>query len=283
MELDVSQARLLGVHEGEAISDTPNRELRILCDHDWLNVTWTRHAEGERGAEPHVHLRHVDAFYVLAGELALQIGPTLERVAASAGTLIMVPPGVVHGFDNDSDREVRFLNVHAPSGGFVEHLRGRGDFDSEDPPEDGGRPASDAIVLGPGEGELLELGPNTLLMKAQVGGGDGTFYLGELMLGDFAGPPPHVHERHLDSFFVLEGTLTVRLGDETVAAPAESYAVAPPGNVHTFSNPGGETVRALNIMAPGGFEQYLKEAAAAGASDPAELAAIAVRYDFKPV
>jgi hypothetical protein len=36
-------------------------------------------------------------------------------------------------------------------------------------------------------------------------------------------------------------------------------------------------------MAPGGFEQYLKEAAAAGASDPAELAAIAVRYDFKPV
>jgi len=283
VELDVGQGRLLAVHEAEAISDTPQRELRILSDHELLNLTWTRHAAGERGAEPHVHLHHTDAFYVLAGEVAFVLGPELEKLVATAGTLVLVPPGVVHGFDNDSDREVRFLNVHAPSGGFVEHLRGRGDFDSEDPPEDGGRPASDAIVLGPGEGELLELGPNTLLMKAQVGGGDGTFYLGELMLGDFAGPPPHVHERHLDSFFVLEGTLTVRLRDETVAAPAESYAVAPPGNVHTFSNPGGETVRALNIMAPGGFEQYLKEAAAAGASDPAELAAIAVRYDFKPV
>jgi quercetin dioxygenase-like cupin family protein len=283
MELDVGQARLLPVHEAEAISDTPERELRILSDHELLNLTWTRHTAGERGAEPHVHLHHTDAFYVLAGDVTFVLGPELEKLAAAAGTLVLVPPGVVHGFDNDSDGEVRFLNAHAPSGGFVEHLRGRGDFDSEDPPEDGGRPVSDAIVLGPGEGELLELGPNRLLMKARVGDGDGTFYLGELTLGEFAGPPPHVHQRHLDSFFVLEGTLTVRLGDETLAAPAESYAVAPPRNVHTFSNPGGETVRALNIMAPGGFEQYLKEAAAAGASDPAELAAIAVRYDFKPV
>ncbi len=283
MELDVGQARLLPVHEAEAISDTPERELRILSDHELLNLTWTRHTAGERGAEPHVHLHHTDAFYVLAGEVTFAVGPELEQLVASAGTLVLVPPGVVHGFDNDSDGEVRFLNIHAPSGGFVEHLRGRGDFDSQDPPEHGGRPASDAIVRGPGEGELLELGPNWLLMKAQVGDGDGTFYLGELMLREFPGPVPHFHERLLDSFFVLEGTLTVLLGDETIAAPAESYAVAPPGNVHTFSNPGSETVRALNIMAPGGFEQYLKEAAAAGASDPAELAAIAVRYDFKPV
>jgi len=282
VELDVGQARLLPVHEAEAISDTPDRELRILCDHDLLSVTWTRHAAGERGAEPHVHLHHVDAFYVLGGELALQVGPELDRVTASAGTLIMVPPGVVHGFDNDGPGELRFLNFHAPGCGFADYLRGRGEFDQHPPPPDGGRPASGA-VRGPGEGELLELGPNTLLMKAQVGDGDGTFYLGELMLREFPGPVPHFHERLLDSFFVLDGTLTLRLGDETVEAPAGSYAVAPPGAVHTFSSPGGETVRALNIMAPGGFEQYLKEAAATGASDPAELAAIAVRYDFKPV
>jgi mannose-6-phosphate isomerase-like protein (cupin superfamily) len=282
VELDVVQARLLAVREAEAIVDTAERELRILADHELLNLTWTRHAAGERGAEPHVHLRHTDAFYVLEGEVTFGLGPELEKLEAPAGTLVLVPPGVVHGFDNDGPSETRFLNVHAPSGGFVEYLRGRGDFDSQDPPEDGGRPASDAVVRGPGEGDLLDFGPSSLLMKAQVEDGDGTFYLGELTLGEFAGPPPHFHERHLDSFFVLEGTLTVRLGDETVAASSGSYAVAPPGNVHTFSNPGGETVRALNVMAPGGFEQYLKEAAAAGASAPAELAAIAARYDFKP-
>jgi quercetin dioxygenase-like cupin family protein len=282
VQLDVGHALLLGPGEGEAIVDTEKRELRILCDHDLLNLTWTRHAAGERGAEPHVHLRHTDAFYVLDGEITCRVGPELERVVARAGTLVLIPPGVVHGFDNDSSAEVRFLNVHAPSGGFVEYLRGRGSFDSQDPPADGGRPASDVVIRQPGEGHALALGPNGLIFKAEVGDGDGMFYLGELTLGAFPGPPPHFHERHLDSFFVLDGTLTVRLGNEVVQASPGSYAVAPPGSVHTFSNPGAGTVRALNIMAPGGFEQYLKEAAAAGTADPAELAKIASRYDFTP-
>jgi quercetin dioxygenase-like cupin family protein len=283
MQFDVSHARLLGPGEGEAIVDTSSRELRILSDHELLNLTWTRHVAGERGADPHVHRRHTDAFYVLAGEMTFRLGPDFEAVVGSAGTLVLIPPGVVHGFDNESSGEVRFLNIHAPSGGFVEYLRGRSEgFDSFDPPADGGRPASDAVVRDPGEGELLALGPNTLLMKAEVGDGDGTFYLGEMTLDTFPGPPLHLHERHLDSFFVLEGTLSLRLGDDAVEAPAGSYAYAPPGSVHTFSNPGGETVRALNIMAPGGFEQYLKEAAEAGTADPAELAKIAARYDFHP-
>ncbi|HKP19163.1 MAG TPA: cupin domain-containing protein [Gaiellaceae bacterium] len=269
--------------EGEAIVDTPARELRILSDHELLNLTWTRHVAGERGAEPHVHLRHTDAFYVLAGELTFGIGPDLERVVAPAGTLVLVPPGVVHGFDNDGPAETRFLNVHAPGGGFVDYLRGRVDFDSYDPPEDGGRPMSDAVVRRPGEGESLAVGQTTLLMKAEVADGDGTFYLGEGNLAPgFPGPPPHVHEHLLDSFFVLDGTLTLRIGDEQVEAAAGSYAVVPPGNVHTFSNPRDEAVRVLNIMAPAGFEQYLKEAAAAGAADPAALAEIASRYDFTP-
>src|SRR3954451_7588301 len=125
MQLDVGHPRLLRPEngEGEAIVDTMERELRILCEHDWLHATWTRHAAGERGAEPHVHLHHVDVFYVLAGEMTLQVGPRLERVVATGGTLVMVPPGLVHGFDNDSSGEVRFLNFHAPGCGFVEHLR----------------------------------------------------------------------------------------------------------------------------------------------------------------
>jgi quercetin dioxygenase-like cupin family protein len=282
VQLDVRHALLLGPGEGEAITQTAERELRVLSDHDLLNLTWTRHAAGERGAEPHVHRHHTDAFYVLEGEVTFGLGPELERVIAPAGTLVLVPPGVVHSFDNDGPAEARFLNVHAPGGGFVDYLRGHRSFDSQDPPDDGGRPASDAIIRGPGEGERLAVGPNILLLKAEVSDGDGTFYLGEITLGPFPGPPPHVHERHLDSFFVLEGTLTLRLDEVEVQAPAGSYAVAPPGSVHTFSNPGGETVRALNIMAPGGFEQYLKEAAATDTTDPAELAKIASRYDFRP-
>ena len=43
-------------------------------------------------------------------------------------------------------------------------------------------------------------------------------------------------------------------------------------------------MRFLNIMAPGGFEQYLKEAAALpGAPDPEAMAQIASRYDLEMV
>jgi hypothetical protein len=45
-------------------------------------------------------------------------------------------------------------------------------------------------------------------------------------------------------------------------------------------------VRALNLMAPGGFEQYLKEPAAAAPGElpyPATMAEIAARYDFEPI
>ena len=283
VQLDVGHALLLGPGEGEAITHTAERELRILCDHDLLNLTWTRHAAGERGAEPHIHKHHTDAFYVLQGEVTFVLGPELERMVAPAGTVVLIPPGVVHGFDNDGPAETQFLNIHAPGAGFVNNLRGHGPWDTHDSPTDGGRPASDAVVRGPGEGHALALGPNGLIFKAEVGDGDGTFYLGEMTLAPgFPGPVPHRHAEHLDSFFVLEGTLTLQLGDDQVEAPAGSYAVAPPGSVHTFSNPGESTVRALNIMGPGGFEQYLKEAAAAGTADPAELAKIASRYDFKP-
>jgi mannose-6-phosphate isomerase-like protein (cupin superfamily) len=291
VQLDVSHALLLRPGEGETITERDERTVVIKAAHELLDVTETRYEPGERGPDLHIHRQHADAFYVLDGELVFRLGATGEAVQASAGTLVLVPAGVIHSFANESDEAARFLNIHAPSMGFAESLRIRRDggeydparFDSFGPPADGGRPVSDAVVRGPGEGEALTLGPNGLFFKAEVGDGDGTFYVGEMTLAPgFPGPVPHRHERHLDSFFVLEGTLTVRLGDDEVEAPVGSYAVAPPGSLHTFSNPGEETVRALNIMAPAGFEQYLKEAAGAGTTDPAVLAKIAARYDFKP-
>ena len=102
MELDVAQPVLLAPPgEGETIVDKPKRTVRMLFSHELLDVTWSRHEAGERGAEPHVHREHTDSFYVLEGELTFRIGPDLERVTAPAGTFVAVPPNVIHGFDND--------------------------------------------------------------------------------------------------------------------------------------------------------------------------------------
>lgn len=49
-----------------------------------------------------------------------------SEVDASAGSYILVPPGVVHTFANISDEPVRFLNVNAP-GGLEKYLRDLGE------------------------------------------------------------------------------------------------------------------------------------------------------------
>ena len=103
----------------------------------------------------------------------------------------------------------------------------------------------------------------------------------------FAGPLPHTHKELTDGFFVLDGQLDVRVGDDWMTAAPGDYAVVPPGNVHTFANKGDQPVRLLNIIAPGGFEQYLVDVAAeltpGSAPDPARMAEIAARYDFETV
>ena len=71
------------------------------------------------GASRHVHLRHADCFHVLEGALEFRLDG--ETVRAEAGMSIVVPPGVPHEFT--SAGSARFLNVHAPSFGFVEYLR----------------------------------------------------------------------------------------------------------------------------------------------------------------
>jgi mannose-6-phosphate isomerase-like protein (cupin superfamily) len=289
-------AFLLAAGEGETITERDARSVVIKAAHELVDLTETRYSPGEEGPGPHVHRQHADAFYVLEGELVFRLGPDGERVQAPAGTLVLVPENVIHSFENEGDADARFLNAHAPSMGFAESLRVRRDgreydperFDSFDPPADGGRSVSDAVVRRPGEGDSLDAGPSRALFKAEVSDGEGTFSLTETTLaGGFPGPLPHRHTRMVDSFYVLEGTLTVRVEDEEHALGAGSYAFVPPGVAHTFSNPSDETVRMLNLQAPGGLEQYLKELASelkpGEQPDPAVMAKIASRYDFAPV
>ena len=71
----------------------------------------------------------------------------------------------------------------------------------------------------------------------------------------------HVHHRHSDLFYVLEGELTLLLGADggTTVAPAGTLAYLPPLVPHGFQNAGEVDVRYLNFHAPGeGFAGYLR-------------------------
>lgn len=237
--------------------ETPRRTLRILFSHDLLDATWTRHEGGERGAEPHVHREHTDSFYVLDGELTFRIGAGLEVVAAPAGAFVSVPPGVIHGFDNDSANQVRFLNFHTPSGGFADYLRGvNPGFDSFDPPEDGGEPTSSVIVSPAGQGERVGRANRAHIIKAQLP------HLAVIELSfepGWEGVDPHSHDDHVDSFFVLEGEVEFLNG---TAGPG-TFVAAPPNAVHGFRIAGDRApITLLNIHAPDtGFTDRLRRSA----------------------
>jgi mannose-6-phosphate isomerase-like protein (cupin superfamily) len=90
----------------------------------------------------------------------------------------------------------------------------------------------------------------------------------------------------MDSFYVLEGTLTINLAEGAEEVPAGGYALVPPGHPHTFSNPGEQAVRALNVSAPGGIELYVTkvaEAMADGSLTPELMAAVGAEHDVEPV
>jgi quercetin dioxygenase-like cupin family protein len=207
----------------------------IKAGREEIVVTETEFEAGRRGPPPHVHKLHADSFYVLEGGLAVLVHD--EEKMLEPGAFVCAPPEVVHGFRSTS--RARFLNFHTPDGGFADNLRARdrgepGGFDSVDAEPGSGPPGFDAVFLAPGEGERLEADHRVGTIK--VGREELSMIEFDLEPG-FAGPDPHDHDDHVDSFYVLEGEAEFLMDDETLRLGAGSFVVAPLGVVHTFSNP----------------------------------------------
>jgi mannose-6-phosphate isomerase-like protein (cupin superfamily) len=90
-------------------------------------------------------------------------------------------------------------------------------------------------------------------------------------------PAPISTHRHEEAFYVLEGELTVRVGQRKIVAPVGSFVVVPRGMVHQPSNPGPLPTRVLLVFSPSGMDRFFEEAAegrmplAAVPSDPVVL------------
>ena len=138
--------RRAGGQEGDTITDRPEeRRATVLVETEELTISEFDYGPGQRGAQRHVHREHADAFLVVEGEFTFHLREGSRSLGA--GTLIVFPPGVVHGFDNDSSGHTRAFNFHMPSFGFADYMRGRNpDFDQFDPPEDGGLDPSHIVT-----------------------------------------------------------------------------------------------------------------------------------------
>ena|SRR5215831_1486834 len=103
------------------ILERGGRRAEVLVSREELVLFEFEMAPEMDGAGPHYHKQHVDAFYVLEGELELTVAG--ETVFARAGEFVHVTPGTVHSFRNASRERVRFLNLHTPGMRFDEYIR----------------------------------------------------------------------------------------------------------------------------------------------------------------
>lgn len=85
------------------------------------------------------------------------------------------------------------------------------------------------------------------------------FNLAIITLEPGQGVESHRHQAEDDSFLVLEGTLSLTLGedDREMQAQAGTFVLVPSGTSHALRNTGPAQVRFLNVHAPGGFDRRI--------------------------
>jgi quercetin dioxygenase-like cupin family protein len=88
-----------------------------------------------------------------------------------------------------------------------------------------------------------------------------------------AAAPLHVHHTEDEGFYVIEGSVTIHVGDESVTLGPGQHAFGPRGIPHRFDI-GPDGARMLWVLTPGGFEAFVEEAsvpAAAPTLPPADV------------
>jgi mannose-6-phosphate isomerase-like protein (cupin superfamily) len=141
-------------------------------------------------------------------------------------------------------------------------------------------------IVGPRDGKagsLGSLGVRFMIDTEETHGG-GFSLVEHPMAPRTLAAPLHRHSREDEYSYVLEGRMGALLGDDVVYAEAGDLVHKPRGQWHTFWNAGDEPCRILEIISPGGFENYFHElvdAAATGPPDRARLADLPARYGLE--
>lgn len=146
-----------------------------------------------------------------------------------------------------------------------------------------------ARYLAPGDGERLVAGPFVHRVLE-----DGTHtdqrlaVLEGFMPPGWAGPPPHVHREHEETFFVIEGTVRFTSGGTETVLPAGGFFTAPIGAPHGFGNASDtEPARVLLTVSPQRYVDYFRDLenlkpGPDGLLDPKEILALMSRYATEP-
>ena len=113
------------------------------------------------------------------------------------------------------------------------------------------------VMLGPDGGRRYDMGRIVAVFKADGTETEGGYSISEWWLEPHTtGPGAHTHAED-DVFYVLDGTMSVLVGDRWVDAHKGAFVLVPGGVTHDFENRSDARAGVLNFSHPGDFEQRM--------------------------
>jgi quercetin dioxygenase-like cupin family protein len=94
---------------------------------------------GAQGASPHLHRKLTEIFYIVEGEVELLAGD--QKTVGRPGSLLLVPPGQVHGFSNSPSHRSTMLIMFCPADHREGYFEGMAELTRE-----GRRPTREELV-----------------------------------------------------------------------------------------------------------------------------------------
>ena len=139
------------------------------------------------------------------------------------------------------------------------------------------------LVVLPGEGKSVHFGGTAAIYKLVGEQTHGTLAIVEHTVAPSTlAAPPHTHRDEDEISYVLQGELTIQVGEHLIQAPVGTLVVKPRGIRHCFWNAGSAPARLLEIITPAGLEHYFEElaslASVGGPPDPVRRSALYEKY-----
>jgi mannose-6-phosphate isomerase-like protein (cupin superfamily) len=116
-----------------------------------------------------------------------------------------------------------------------------------------------AVIRKPGECRTVAVVGDVYRFLATGDDTNGKYAVWEAIVPPGGGPPTHVHSREEEGFYVLEGEITLLVGDRQLVAGPGVFANMPVGTPHSFKNEGSQPARMLISVAPAGLERMFFE------------------------
>lgn len=136
-------------------------------------------------------------------------------------------------------------------------------------------PISPQVIPTSSGRTVTVLGGDIITFKVTAAETAGAFSVLETITPPGGGPPPHVHEREDETFYVLEGEFQFQIGKESTVAGPGTMVLAPRGIPHAFRNTGLTPGKLLVVVSPGGFERFMQEFSELPANAPPDMAKLA--------